>query len=424
VTATVVPTGPVEETAVFLPGTNVTFEESGLLPGTSWNVTLRGVEITTTADQATFFEVSGRWTYGIGNVSGYQLITTGESAWWEHLLIVGSSALVVPVHFTAFRPPLPEYAVTFEEQGLPAGSSWTVGVRNSSAEAATPSAIVLDEASGAYAFRAGAPGGYDVSSPLSFDVGTVALTIVVDFEPGNRVIWNETGLAAGLNWSVLVGGVAYLNSGAWVSGHFLNGSLPFTVIGAEDYVPIPATGSVDLTGNGAVLAIVFTRATFPVTFAVTGLPSGVQYHVRLSNTTQATDLVSDGFQISNGTYTFDVTAPVGYYPNPSHGNVTVQGRPTTIAIAFLADGPGPNPPFLAVALPAASASLSLGLAAAGVFLLLGAIRRRRAKPDARTVPRPTPRPTHRAPTARGLRAMAPRPEGGPSGTGPDLAAGR
>jgi len=116
---------------------------------------------------------------------------------------------------------------------------------------------------------------------------------------------------------------------------------------------------------------------FSVTFAVTGLPAGAQYQVRFSNSTQVTELTSFGFQIPNGSYTFDVAAPTGYYPSPAHGTVAVNGTSIIVKIAVLPIGRGPNPPFWTLVTPAAVTVGALGLAGGGVFALLGVVWRRR-----------------------------------------------
>jgi len=172
-----------------------------------------------------------------------------------------------------------------------------------------------------------------------------------------------------------VNGASNTSSGGWVTTHLLNGTYSFTIPGVRDYVPSPGTGTLDLTGSGAIVDVRFLQATFSVTFAVTGLPSGAVYQVRLSDSSERTTLDSFGFQIPNGTYTFDVSAPTGYYPSPSHGNVTIHGRPAVVAISIHPVGPGPNPPTMTLLLPAVTAVIALGLAGGGVFLLLGAIHR-------------------------------------------------
>jgi hypothetical protein len=389
-TATIVPTGPLEEKAIFLPGTSVTFVELGLPSGTLWNVTVRGIEEISTNESIGFSEIPGNWADQIGNVSGYQLITPGEGAWWQQTLTVGDTPLVVVANYTAFHPPGTEYAVTFSESGLPAGETWSVDVRGATESAPTPTPLPFHELPGAYGFSAGAPGGYLLSSPLFFTLGTTNLTVAVDFIPQNHVLWNETGLGPGLNWSVQVDGGNVLPSvGGWVTDQLLNGSYPFTVRGAQDYVPLPGKGTLHLTGEGATVDVQFVRATYAVTFAVTGLPVGDPVQFRFSDINETTSLSSFTFQVPNSTYvndtyepgrtyTFDVIAPGGYYARPGGGNVSVNGHPVAITIAILPIGPGPAP-VMSLLMSAASAAIALCLAATGAFLLLSALRRRTAK---------------------------------------------
>ncbi len=380
VSATLLPSAPLEEQAIFQPGTQVTFVETGLPADTAWSVSLRGLVQSSTNAFNTFYEVPGNWSVQIANVSGYQLVTPGQGAWWQNTLSVGPTAQVVSVQFSAVKP---SFEVTFTEQGLPVGQSWSVSVRGGSGSAMTPSPIALLVLTGAYAFGAGTAGGYVVASSLSFLVVNGPLSVTVEFVPQNRVIWNETGLGSGLNWSVVVDdGAPTVNSGNWVSANLLNGSHTFVIPGVEDYVASPRLGNLDLTGTGATIDVTFVRATFPITFAVTGLPVGAEYQVRLSNFTELTSQATFAFQLPNstlspgGVYTFDIEAPAGYYASPSHGMVTVNGRPAVITISILPTGPGPAPPAMGLLISATTVAVALGLAGVGSFLLMGALHRR------------------------------------------------
>ena len=103
-TATLTPTAPLEEQAIFVPGTLVTFEETGLAAGTPWDVTVRGYTVSSTDTTATFFEIPGSWSDEVGNVSGYQLITPGQGAWWQNTLVVGNESMIQPVAYTPLTP--------------------------------------------------------------------------------------------------------------------------------------------------------------------------------------------------------------------------------------------------------------------------------------------------------------------------------
>jgi hypothetical protein len=381
-TATLTPTAPLEEQGIFLPGTEVTFEETGLPSGTAWSVSLRGYDQYASGTTDTFYEIPGTWSVQVNNVTGYQLITPGQGAWWQNTLVVGDGSVLLPVLYTALHPTAPYYPVTFQEVGLPTGTLWSLTVRNASATATAPSSIVLLEQAGAYGFHTGAAGGYVLGSPLYFTLGNGPMTVVVDYVPQNRVIWNETGLGPGLSWSVVLDGVGITGSGGWVNANLTNGTYDYVIPGVQDYVPVPHQGMVVLTGAGAVIDVRFVRATFPITFAVKGLPPGAQYDVRLSNLSVLTGVAAYTFQLPNSThvsggqYTFDVQAPAGYYAAPSHGNVSVSGRPNVITVSILPVGVGPDPPTMGLVISALSAAVALGLAGVASFLVTGALHRR------------------------------------------------
>lgn len=376
-TLTVVPTGPIEEVAEFAPGYPVIFTETGLPIGTPWNLSLRGLNASTTSTSTTFYELNGTWGYQAANVTGYRY------NWWNQTVVVNGTRVSVPVDYTAFTPPGPYYPVTFLESGVASHQSWHVEVRGATETGNAPTSLIFEEHPGAYAFTAGAVGGYNVSRSLLFTVVHGPLSVTVDFRPGNRILWNETGLGPNLTWAVRLNDSLVPASGGWATIRVFNGSYAFSIPavhgnpGGPSYAPNPQVGTIDLTGNGATIDVRFVEATFPVMFALSGLPGGAPSNVRLSNLTQVTALSSFGFQLPNGTYTFDVEAPAGYYASPSHGNVTVAGSQTVVAIAILPIGRGPTPPFLSLALPAVTAAIVLGLSGAGTFALLGAIRRRR-----------------------------------------------
>ncbi|MCI4372843.1 MAG: hypothetical protein L3K02_04280, partial [Thermoplasmata archaeon] len=361
---------------------NVTFLEIGLLLGTPWSVSIApktgfANTNTSTTDAIVEREPNGTWGYQVNNVSGYQL------NWWDRSDKVTGAPITVFVDFSLFKPGGPLYTVTFASVGLPSGATWHVDVRNETGSALTPNPVVFVEYGGFYAFSAGAAGGYNISSPLHFDL-TGNVTITVGFVPGNYLVWRETGLGPGLTWSVLLNRTSLPAVGGWVQNDTFNGSnYHFTIPvvqsypGGPSYVPTPQTATFSLTGTGLTTDVRFVEATTPVTFVLTGLPGGSEYQVRLSNSSQLTALSSLEFNIPNGSYTYDVAAPAGYYPTPSHGTVGVHGGSVVISISILPLGRGPNPPFLSLVLPAATTAVVLVLSGVGMFALLGAIRRRR-----------------------------------------------
>jgi hypothetical protein len=380
-----------------------TFEETGLPAGTAWPLEVHGFNGSNwnngTSPSKLFFEVNGLWGFTVGEATTtdptggsvtYRVVRTlangTQEAGPSGSFLVDGAAVVVGISFVPLTPPGPYEPVTFTEVGLPADATWTVEVRGATEAAGGNQSIVFPEHDGSYAFGAGAAGGYNVSSPLSFYLDA-PLAVTVDFVPGNYLLWAETGLGPGLNWTVVLNGTRTLPaSGGWTQDREFNGSdyrytIPVVqkVRGGPSYVPTPRTGTFNLTGDGLTTVVRFIEAKSPVTFSARGLPVGGSYLVRLSNANRTTALLTLGFQEPNGTYTYDIVPPAGYFATPSHGTVNVTGAPIVIPVEFAVVGRGPTPPVWKLVLPASTTAVTLGLAAAGAFVLVGTLDRLRRR---------------------------------------------
>ncbi|HTT45839.1 MAG TPA: hypothetical protein VMH38_07515, partial [Thermoplasmata archaeon] len=158
-----------------------------------------------------------------------------------------------------------------------------------------------------------------------------------------------------------------------------NGSYLFTIPNVLDYVPQVRSGSFRVAGAGQVFVIPFVRASVPVTFTVSGLPTNAAWSVRLgNNSTALTYDISAGFREPNGTYQFNVSAPSGFVAVPSHGWVNVSGTPINISVKIVSLAPASTPPLWDLAFPALLVTAVAALAGYGTFLLIGARRRRRS----------------------------------------------
>jgi YVTN family beta-propeller protein len=92
------------EVAVLGPvnGYAVTFQESGLSPGTAWSVLCYGVDKGSSTSSIVFYEPNGSIGYTVNPVHGY--VITGSA---NGLLTLSGSGAVVPVLFQAVAPPPP-----------------------------------------------------------------------------------------------------------------------------------------------------------------------------------------------------------------------------------------------------------------------------------------------------------------------------
>ncbi|MEM0138982.1 MAG: hypothetical protein QW100_04615, partial [Thermoplasmatales archaeon] len=98
----------------------VTFTESGLPSGTIWSVTLNGSTLTSSSSSVTFSEPNGTYSYVTGSASGYTASPSSGS------IKVNGASVTQSVTFTPVT--VKNYYVTFIENNLPAGSTWSVTI--------------------------------------------------------------------------------------------------------------------------------------------------------------------------------------------------------------------------------------------------------------------------------------------------------
>lgn len=374
----------------------ITFKETGLPRGTDWTwevVLGDGTSVqesnSSSGTSLSLLAPDGVWGYVVPEVfvGGVGFRAVGAA----HAVDIANANQTVVVSFGQLYP------VLLTESGLTAGTEWSVAVGNGSAlelgSSVAPGSILVNETNGSYGFSAWAVGNNSVNwvpvSPLYFSVSNGSVVVNIVYRPGYKVEWVENGLPAGLNWSVLVNGVrAPAGVGQTRYQNLTNATYSIAIPSVDGWVAFPHNLSVTVDGSALTFDVQFVAATFAVTFALTGIPGGNPVLIRISNLNTSTSLPSltvqvpnstfnDGKFNPNGAYTYDVVPPSGYYATPAGGNVTVNGHSVVVTVAILPIGRGPTPPFWTLVVPAATTAGALGLAGAGMFALLGAIRRRR-----------------------------------------------
>ncbi len=333
---------PVTFTAL-APGTYlVTFTESGLPSGTSWSVTLAGSPMSSTTTTITFSEKNDTYSYAVGAVSGYSASPSSGS------VTVNGGPQSVPITFTK-SPPVSgaAYAVTFKQTGLPSTDLWGA---EALPEINHSSVLVFAEANFGPTTEFAVPNGtyfWDVEAEVSgygavpsfgnFTVSGAPVTIDIQFEPLYSVNFTETGLAAGVEWTVTLNGTTSTEP-APANNTFseVNGTYLYTV-SAFGYTASPSSGSVTVNGANTSVSIAFTALpTYDVTFTETGLTAGNLWEATLNGSTDyAVAPAHIVFHMPNGDYPYDVYA-AGYTASPHNGTVTVSSAAKTIPIAFTA----------------------------------------------------------------------------------------
>ena len=222
----------------------VTFTETGLPSGTSWNVTLSGVLLTSTVPTISFSEPNGTYAFTVASISVDKIFpSTGN------VTVNGEIAFQAITFAPANQS---TYNIKYTENGLPSGMQWGVTL-NGSAETAVNPAINFVMVNGTYTYAVVAPTDYG-ASPLSGSVTVhaknVSLSIVfvlviypVDFK--------ESGLPSGTTWYINI--TSGMNSGPITSTSYTvsltNGSYSYTIATSDKiYSPSPSSGSLLVKG--------------------------------------------------------------------------------------------------------------------------------------------------------------------------------
>lgn len=301
---------------VLLPGPYVvTFNETGLPAGTQWNVSVNGSLNTSTTAEVTFSTVNGSYSFQIGTVSGYEVNNSSGP-----VNVVGSNVTVY-VHFTEVYP------VTFQETGLPPGSTWWVYV-GSTASMSTSSTLLVYEPNGQYSYSVKGPANYSAPGG-SFHVQSGPLTVSVPFSVVTyQVNFKGSGLPSSTWWYVKFPGLpgqSYGTSGSQISVALPNGTFSYDVTTSSVYQPVPSSGNVTVQGVPQTVSIVF-EYLWAVNFTETGLPAGHSWNVTVNGTTHQSTSSTIGFDETNGTnYPFEIGFESGYSAQPAVGTFNVTG---------------------------------------------------------------------------------------------------
>jgi len=311
-----------------MPTYTVTFTESGLPSGAKWNVTLNGVELSSSTSSILFSEPDGTYSYTVGIYQGYSTSPYSSS------VTVSGANVNVAITFTQVK-----YSVTFTESGLPSGTSWSVTLSGSTLSS-TSSSIVFTEPNGAYSYSIGAVTRYTASpSSGSVTVSGTSLNVAVTFTfeqihpPAHyRAYFNETGLPEGTTWGITILRHNYTSDTSDISINLPNGRYAFTVIPVPGYTANPSNGTLYILDGSAVIDITFIPVS-SVQFSVEGLPSNMIWSVTLDGITKSTDGTVITFAVTPGNYTYSVNLPEGYSAFGYNGNLHIQNSTVNIKIS-------------------------------------------------------------------------------------------
>lgn len=165
----------------------VSFTESGLPTGMDWGVTLGSGEFNdSTTSSATVMAIDGTYTFRISTVAGYPSSPSSGT------VTVDGAQDSIPITFTAVPAP-GMYYLNFTENGLPAGTTWSVTVTGNfedTTASSDTSVVAYSEWPGNYTYAVDPVPGFSANvSAGAVVIDNNVRTVLVSFtpEPTNSV---------------------------------------------------------------------------------------------------------------------------------------------------------------------------------------------------------------------------------------------
>ncbi len=330
---------------------NYVFTKSGDLPsGWVWKVTAGGVTKTSTGSSITFTEAIGSGSYSWSASAQYATVSPSGGTF------SAGGGVTLTYTFEAYsvwfvvrgidsKPPAgttqyinlsngDNLASTWQSYGyanttdyLPAGTYYWNQITTSLGGSYYPDYSLMNSA----AYN-NVSGGFNVVSTVSYDFVYVLMaprTYSVNFA--------ETGLPSGASWNATLAGTTESGtSGSGIAFSEMNGSytysIPQVTVASQVYAPSPGSGGVSVNGASQTVTISFAAVTYPVTFTMSGLPSGTEWYVNVTSTYHTTGS-SIQFYSDNGVFSYTVqTVDKTYSLSPSSGTFTVNNGSVSVAV--------------------------------------------------------------------------------------------
>jgi hypothetical protein len=299
------------------PAYNLTFKETVLSTGTTWNLTFNGNTYTLTNTSYSFMVINGTYSYNATS-KGYHTIS-------KNVTVAGASRSIT-LNFTVQLT----YKLTFSETGLLTGTTWKLAF-NGTVYTLTNTSYSFMVLNGAHSYNASSIDYTNISSSVTVNNASQSVKIPFVLQTYN-VTLTESGLPTGTSWNLAFDGSTHTLTNTSYSFMVVNGTYSYKA-NSTDYTNI--SNSVTVNGTNQSPTIYFVLQTYNVTFRESGLSSGTSWNLTFNGSTRTLTNTSYSFMLVNGTYTYNASSTD--YANISN-SVTVNGTNQTVPILFFLHG--------------------------------------------------------------------------------------
>jgi Phosphoesterase family len=302
----------------------ITFTESGLPAGANWWLNLtNGRSFNSTGSRISFRATNGTYDYALGTSSKIYTSPSGS-------FTVSGGKVTDTVVFAPYT-----YAVTFQESGLPSGTSWWVNYTNGSSYGSTGSHLTTNATNGTYAYSLSTSLKTYSSPSGSFVVLGANVSKDAVFSPYTFTIaFDEGGLPSDTEWWVnLTGGQSYGSTGSYRTFAETNGSYSYAIGTSLKTYSAPG-GAFTVDGANVTEDVAFSPYTYAVEVSESGLPVGTLWWTNLTDGRSFAPTSSNlWFTATNGSY--DYTLGTSLKTFSAHGgSFIVDGSNASVAVLF------------------------------------------------------------------------------------------
>jgi len=302
---------------------SVTFIPVGIPSGTTWGVTLAGLQLFGSNlngqnPDISFSEANGSYAYSVYVPSP----DTASPA--SGTITVNGGPVTQDI---TINVPVKDYTLSFTETGLPSGVDFTVATGVGSASGNPTASFSVPNGTYSFTIANIISGGITyIPTPNAGYVtvnGANVNKAITFTQQSYAVTFTETGLPSGSVWYVnLTNGQTFSTSSTSMTFNEPDGSYSYSVsTNNPAYAPSMSSGSFTIDNSPVSLSVTFIENTYSLTFTESGLPSGTLWGVTLDTSSQTSTTTVITFNgLIPGTYSYVAMAD-GY--NNVYGNVTI-----------------------------------------------------------------------------------------------------
>lgn len=280
---------------------------------------------------------------------GLNTTQTGEDALNQNWIQTGNNAWTMGIQNGSHEQGILSYVagtnVTFEEQGLPAGTAWYVNLSNGESLRSNSTSVTVQLLQGTYSYTVStADRSYrNTTGSGQFTVGASNLSILINFTSVKfNAGFTESGLPSGSLWYLNITGMQSMHTtNTSMYTQLVNGTYSYSVSTTDKvYRANVSAGTFTVSGSAFSLLIGFGEVTFKVQFSETGLPSRTTWYVNVTGTSNFTQDLSGTSatlyaNFINGSYNYTIASMANsYYPQSKSGTFSISGSSSTISVPF------------------------------------------------------------------------------------------